>query len=407
MNTTQHAYKVIEAGDAASPKGFSSGGVHAGLKKKKRDFGWIVSEVPANAAGVYTVNPFKAAPLKVTEQTVKIHQTLRAIVVNSGVANACTGPKGYRDALAMRSKAAQELEVPVNEVAIASTGVIGTLLPMDAIYYGCSKIKEAAYQNSQYFNEAILTTDTTAKHIAVEVEIDHQIVTIGGTAKGSGMIHPNMATMLGFMTTDAVIDSKHLQGLLKEVVDDTFNMITVDGDTSTNDMVLVLANGKVSTNPLTPEHPAWNQFKAAFLKVAKHLAIAIAKDGEGATKLVKVKVTGAPTKTIAGQTAKGIISSNLVKTALFGEDPNVGRLSSAIGNFYPNVRPNEVNIWLCGTLVVNNGLPADFNESDLKAQMGNHIIDITATIGKGKYEQEAFGCDLSYDYVRINASYRT
>ncbi|WP_412521347.1 bifunctional glutamate N-acetyltransferase/amino-acid acetyltransferase ArgJ [Staphylococcus simulans] len=407
MNQTQQEFKVLKQGDVASPKGFKAGGLHVGLKKQKRDFGWIISEVPAQAAGIYTVNPFQAAPLKVTQQSIALNHEMRAIIVNSGVANACTGPQGYRDALAMRSRAAQTLEIPTDSVAIASTGVIGTLLPMDLIEYGCSQIKQPEYNQSTYFNNAILTTDTASKHIAVEVEINQKTITIGGTAKGSGMIHPNMATMLGFITTDAKIESHYLHALLKSVANDTFNMITVDGDTSTNDMVLVYANGLAENEALSPQHAEWAKFKAAFFKVAQYLAMSIAKDGEGATKLVRVKVNGAPSKHIAGQTAKGIISSNLVKTALFGEDPNIGRLASAIGNVYPEVKPHDVNIWLCDTLVVSNGLPVLFDESALKEKMSADYIEVIATIGKEKFSQEAFGCDLSYDYVRINASYRT
>lgn len=409
MNTQQEfkKIKVIKEGNIASPIGFSAGGVHAGLKKKNKDFAWLKSDVLANAAGVYTRNPFKAAPLKVTEQSIKQNKTLSAIVVNSAVANACTGPEGYRDALTMRKKAADVLNVPTETVAIASTGVIGTLLPMDKIAYGCELMQDQKNWNNQAFDEAILTTDKITKHLAVEVEISGQKVTIGGTAKGSGMIHPNMATMLGFITTDAKIAYEDLQKLLKEAVDDTFNMITVDGDTSTNDMVLTLANGLSGIKIQYCDEENWMLFKQAFKIVAKHLAMYIAKDGEGATKLIQVKIKGAQSKKIAGQVAKGIISSNLVKTAIFGKDPNIGRLASAIGNFYPQVNPHDVNIWLCGMLVVNHGLAAPFNELTLKKLMENELILVEATIGKEKFEQEAFGCDLTYDYVKINASYRT
>ncbi|WP_459469682.1 bifunctional glutamate N-acetyltransferase/amino-acid acetyltransferase ArgJ [Staphylococcus cohnii] len=394
-------------GDVGSPLGFIAGGIHAGLRRKKKDFGWIYSTTEATAAGVYTLNRFKAAPLKVTEDSININQTLQAVVVNSANANSCTGDRGIQDAKDTQSWVAERLNIEPHHVGVASTGVIGSFLPMDKIKYGVDHVLEDSYNQSAYFNQSILTTDTITKHLSVKVDIDNQTVTIGGTAKGSGMIHPNMATMLGFITTDAKVDSKALNQCLRQTTDHSFNMITVDGDTSTNDMVLCMANGQVNHHSLDENHPEWQKFVYAINYVARYLAQSIAKDGEGATKLVTAKVKGAIDIHEARKIAKSIVSSNLVKTAIHGEDANFGRIVAAMGYASKYIDPNSTNVKLCQVSVFKQGMSVAFDEAYLKQQLEADNIVIEATVGEGEGDATAYGCDLSYEYVRINASYRT
>ncbi|MDU9418507.1 bifunctional ornithine acetyltransferase/N-acetylglutamate synthase [Staphylococcus lloydii] len=400
-------FKIDESGDVSSPLGFISGGLHTGLRKSKHDFGWIYSTTEAQAAGVYTLNRFKAAPLQLTQDSIAVNHTLQAIVVNSAYANACTGEQGMKDAQDMQNWVATKLNIANHNVGVASTGVIGDCLPMDKIQYGADHALEEQYNVSENFNKAILTTDLFPKHVAVEVDIDGQKVTIGGTAKGSGMIHPNMATMLGFITTDASIAASKLQQVLKSAIDASFNMITVDGDCSTNDMVLFMANGQVNHNELDDKHPNWQAFVAAVQYVCSTLAKSIAKDGEGATKLVTSKVTGAENIDEARKIAKSIVSSNLVKTAIHGEDANFGRIVAAIGYASEMVNPNDTFVTLCRLPVVDKGVFLSFDEEEMKKRLREDNIVISAQVGNGEGQAVAYGCDLSYDYVRINASYRT
>lgn len=394
-------------GDVSSPLGYIAGGFHAGLRRKKKDFGWIYSTTEATATGVYTLNRFKAAPLKITEESINANKKLQAIVVNSANANSCTGEKGMQDALDTQSWVAERLNIDQQNVGVASTGVVGAFLPMDKIHYGTQHVLKEEYNNSQFFNQAILTTDTATKNLSVQVEIDGKTVTIGGSAKGSGMIHPNMATMLGFITTDANIDADTLDYCLKQATDQSFNMITVDGDTSTNDMVLCMANGQANNNKIDDLHPEWHKFVYAFNFVSQYLAKSIAKDGEGATKLVTAKVTGAPNVKEAKKIAKSIVSSNLVKTAIHGEDSNFGRIVTAIGYASQSVEPNETNVSFCQLPVLEQGIHVEFDEQLLKERLTEDNIVIEASVGNGDGEAAAYGCDLSYEYVRINASYRT
>ncbi|WP_323704439.1 bifunctional glutamate N-acetyltransferase/amino-acid acetyltransferase ArgJ [Mammaliicoccus sp. Dog046] len=398
---------ILNEGDVASPQGFVAGGLHVGLRREKNDFGWLYSSVPANCAAVYTQNAFKAAPLQVTEASINLEHKLSAVVINSAIANACTGERGLEDAKQTQNWVASKLHIPEHEIAVASTGLIGEFLPMDKISFGVDNINIYNESQSENFNEAILTTDTNTKHIAVEVEIDNKIVTVGGTCKGSGMIHPNMATMLGFMTTDANVGVDDLNYLLKGSVDDTFNMITVDGDTSTNDMVILLANGESKSTMLTQSHPDWEKFANAVKYVSEYLAKSIARDGEGATKLIKAHVTGAQTKEQNNIIAKTIVGSSLVKTAVHGCDPNFGRIAASIGYGDQTVNPSDINVWLCGHLLVKNGMINEYDELDLKAKMEQDTIDIHAVVGDTEHQSTAYGCDLSYDYVKINALYRT
>jgi glutamate N-acetyltransferase/amino-acid N-acetyltransferase len=398
---------ILKEESVTLPKGFKAGGMHCGIKRKKLDLGYIVSEVPATTAGVYTTNIFQAAPLLVTQESIAKENKIQAILVNSGNANACTGEQGLSDAFEMQKEFASQLAIDDHLVAVTSTGVIGELLPMDKLKAGIQQILHDEYENEDNFKQAILTTDTSMKQIAVQVKVNGKTVSIGGAAKGSGMIHPNMATMLGFVTTDANIAHDDLLYALKDVTNQTFNMITVDGDTSTNDMVLVLANGMAENNQLTKDHPDWEVFKEGLKIVCESLAKSIAKDGEGATKLIEVQVNGAFSNDAARAVGKAIISSNLVKTAIYGTDPNWGRIVSAIGYSGVPVEPNAIKVAIGPFLVFENGLPSPIIEADVKEYLELETIQIFVELNQGDYSATAWGCDLTYDYVKINASYRT
>ncbi|WP_079710449.1 bifunctional ornithine acetyltransferase/N-acetylglutamate synthase [Paraliobacillus ryukyuensis] len=407
QHVVEEKIKLVPGGNITSPMGFASGGLHCGIRKKKQDLGWIYSEKPATAAGVYTTNLFQAAPLQVTQESIATDKCLQGVIVNSGIANACTGQQGLADAYEMRQLFAAKMQIPPEYAAVASTGLIGELLPMDKVRSGIAQIDKEHEAQANKFERAILTTDTKEKSVAVTFEIDGQNVTIGGASKGSGMIHPNMATMLGFITTDATIDQHALQQALKQNTNRSFNMITVDGDTSTNDMVLVLANGMAENRVLTEEHTQWNVFLQGLYIVCEMLAKEIARDGEGASKLVEVNVTGAQTDEAAQAISKAIISSNLVKTAIHGADANWGRVITAIGYSRQTLDPNQVHLSLGTVDVVKDGMPIAFDEQAAKEQLLQDTVKIIATVGNGEGKATAWGCDLSYEYVRINASYRT
>lgn len=396
--------KVIE-GNIASPLGFSADGLHAGFKKRKMDFGWIVSEVPASVAGVYTTNKVIAAPLIVTRQSVKKAQKMKAIVVNSGVANSCTGVRGMEDAYTMQQWTANKLGVEPDLVGVASTGVIGDLLPMDTLKTGLSKL--VVNGNADEFSKAILTTDTVVKTVAVTEQFGRDEVTMAGVAKGSGMIHPNMATMLAFITCDANISSETLQLALSQNVETTFNQITVDGDTSTNDMVLVLANGCTLNDEILPDTAEFEKFSAMLHYVMQELAKKIAKDGEGASKLIEVVVKHAPNTFDARMMAKSVVGSSLVKTAIFGEDPNWGRILAALGYAGVDVPVDNIDIALGDVPVMLGSGPVAFDAEEMQDIMHEEVICITVDLHSGEATGKAWGCDLSYDYVKINALYRT
>ncbi|GGK31790.1 arginine biosynthesis bifunctional protein ArgJ [Caldalkalibacillus thermarum] len=397
----------VEHGSVTLAKGFQAGGLHCGLKRKRKDLGWIYSEQPAAAAAVYTTNAYQAAPLIVTRESIAVEQKIQGVVVNSGNANACTGQPGLADAYEMRRLMADQWGIEEHLVAVASTGVIGERLPMEKVRAGIAQSTRHEYQGVERFEEAILTTDTRTKHFAVQLEVDGQVITIGGAAKGSGMIHPNMATMLAFITTDACVEQPFLLEALREVTDQTFNMITVDGDTSTNDMVLVLANGKANHQPLTPAHPDWEMFKNGLAMVCRELAKQIARDGEGATRLIEVTVKGAPSEQAARGIAKAIIGSNLVKTAVYGKDPNWGRIVCAIGYSGETFDPEQVQVKIGPVTVVDQGLPVPFKEEDAQAALGEETVTIEVNLNMGEGTATAWGCDLTYDYIKINALYRT
>ncbi|MBS4213501.1 bifunctional ornithine acetyltransferase/N-acetylglutamate synthase [Neobacillus rhizophilus] len=405
--TSTNEIVVLENAGITLPQGYKAGGMHCGVKRKRLDLAYIVSEVPADVAGVYTTNLFQAAPLLVTQESIAKENKTQAIIVNSGNANACTGEQGIQDAYQMQKEFASQLNIQEHLVSVTSTGVIGELMPMDKITTGISQILQPEFEAEENFLQAILTTDTCAKHIAVQFTIDGKTVSIGGAAKGSGMIHPNMATMLGFVTTDANIAHEDLLSALREVTNQTFNMITVDGDTSTNDMVLVMANGLAENDQLTKEHPDWDVFVNGLKVVSETLAKKIARDGEGATKLVEVQVNGALTAEDARAVGKSIISSNLVKTAIYGTDANWGRIVTAIGYSGVPVEPNLVKVSLGSIPVFENGLPCPFDEVEAKSYLEQETVQIFVELNQGNSSATAWGCDLTYDYVKINASYRT
>ncbi len=396
--------KIID-GTIASPLGFSADGLHAGFKKKKLDFGWIVSEVPASVAGVYTTNKVIAAPLLVTKASIQKSQKLQAIVVNSGVANSCTGQQGLDAAYEMQSLTAQKLKIEPDLVGLASTGVIGEQLPMDALKNGLSQILVSG--KAEDFAEAILTTDTCTKTCVVTEEFGSDLVTMAGVAKGSGMIHPNMATMLAFITCDANISSATLQAALSQHVETTFNQITVDGDTSTNDMVLVMANACRQNEEILPDTEEFEKFSKMLRYLMADLAKKIAKDGEGATKLIEVNVRHAKDEQSGRMIAKSVVGSSLVKTAIFGQDPNWGRILAAIGYAGADVSVDNIDIWIEGIPVMQASSPVAFDPEETSDAMAGELLTLTIDLHDGAAEAQAWGCDLSYDYVKINALYRT
>ena len=396
--------KIID-GTIASPLGFSADGLHAGFKKKKLDFGWIVSEVPASVAGVYTTNKVIAAPLLVTKASIQKSQKLQAIVVNSGVANSCTGQQGLDAAYEMQRLTAQKLKIKPDLVGLASTGVIGEQLPMDALKNGLSRILVSG--KAEDFAEAILTTDTCTKTCVITEEFGSDLVTMAGVAKGSGMIHPNMATMLAFITCDANISSATLQAALSQHVETTFNQITVDGDTSTNDMVLVMANGCRQNEEILPDTEEFEKFSKMLRYLMADLAKKIAKDGEGATKLIEVNVRHAKDEQSGRMIAKSVVGSSLVKTAIFGQDPNWGRILAAIGYARADVSVDNIDIWIEGIPVMQASSPMAFDPEETSDAMAGELLTLTIDLNDGGAEAQAWGCDLSYDYVKINALYRT
>ncbi|HEX5850026.1 MAG TPA: bifunctional glutamate N-acetyltransferase/amino-acid acetyltransferase ArgJ [Rubrobacter sp.] len=380
-------------------------GVACGVRGERvTDLGLLFSGLPCETAAVFTRNALKGAPLAVTREAVEAGG-VRAVVVNSGIANAATGLGGIEDARAMQELAARELGIEAVEVAVASTGVIGARLPMDRISAG---VKAAAGGlGGDGFAGAILTTDTREKEAVTQVEIGGKTVTVGGTAKGSGMIHPNMGTMLAFLTTDAAVEKECLGETLRVVTDRTFNRVTVDGDTSPSDMALLMANGAAGNEPLGLDSPDYPAFAGAVESVARELAKEISRDGEGATRLVEVVVEGAAGEREATALAKSIVGSNLVKAAVFGEDANWGRVITAMGYSGVAFDPEGVDLWFGPVKVFSRGEPVPHEEAEANATLAGDEVKITARLGEGDASAVAWGCDLSYEYVRINGSYRT
>jgi len=372
----------------------------------RRDLGLLFSERECTAAAVFTRNALKGAPLEVTRGALG-SRGVRAAVVNSGYANAGTGKRGLADAYAMQVLAARALGIEPQEVAVASTGVIGERLPMGRISAGIDALTAELGRDGAGFAEAILTTDTRTKEAAARVEIGGTTVTVGGTAKGSGMIHPNMGTMLAFLTTDAGVEKGCLQETLSAVTERTFNRVTVDGDTSPSDLAILLANGAAGGATLTLDSREWSVFAGALESVARSLAKEIARDGEGATRLVEVVVEGAKDEASAAALAKSVVGSNLVKAAVFGEDANWGRVLTAMGYSGVNFEPGDVELWFGPVKVFEGGEPVPHEVAEANAALSSGEVKITARLKGGGASAAAWGCDLTYEYVRINGSYRT
>lgn len=402
-------FHYIENGTITSVQGFKANGIHCGLKKKKKDLSLIYSDVDCVAAGTFTLNKVCAAPVTISKGTIKQNPNkIRAILVNSGNANACTGQKGYDDAIEMQKYCAEVLNLSPNQVLISSTGVIGKLLDMDKLLAGIKKISKGLSENGGLLAaEGIMTTDKVIKSYAVEVKLSKGIVKIGAICKGSGMIMPNMATMLGFITTDAKIDHITLQDLLSECVNVSFNKISVDGETSTNDMVLILANGLSNTEINKINYDDYIIFKNALMDVCKTMAKSIVKDGEGATKFVTINVFGAKNLADVDKVAKSIANSPLVKTALFGEDANWGRIISAIGNSGAEIIPEKISIAFDNHIVLDNDYQIKLNEELAKSILSKPEFEINIDLNMGEAKGTWWTCDFSTDYVHINGSYRT
>lgn len=406
--------KKTEGGVTAA-KGFLAAGLAAGIKKgNTKDMAMVYSEIPCVAAGTFTTNVVKAAPVKWDQHIVYDQSVAQAIVCNSGVANACTGEEGYSYCRQTAEEAAGVLGIPTESVLVASTGVIGKQLPMEILKKGVKNLvpllsptREAGTLAAQ----SIMTTDTVSKEVAVELELGGKKVTIGGMCKGSGMIHPNMCTMLGFVTTDAAISKELLQKALSQVVADTYNMVSVDGDTSTNDTVLLLANGMAENPVITEENEDYKEFVKALLYVNTCLAKKIAADGEGARALFEVKVVGAATKEQAVTLSKSVITSNLTKAAIFGHDANWGRILCAMGYSGAKFDPEKVNLYFesaAGKLqIIENGVALDYSEEEATKILSEKEVTAIADIKMGEASATAWGCDLTYEYVKINADYRS
>lgn len=401
-------------GGVTAPKGYKASGIYAGIKKKRKDMALIYSVVPAKGAGVFTTNVVKAAPVLWDIKLTKESENIQAIIINSGVANACTGAEGDENNLLMAQCTAKELKLPENAVYTASTGVIGKQLPIDVITENIPQlIKELkdTVEAGTLAAESIMTTDTYSKECAVAFTIGEKGITIGGMAKGSGMIHPDMATMIGVVTTDAAISKELLQQAVKEDVQYTFNMISVDRDTSTNDSLLILANGLAGNDEITTKNEAYYEFCKALNTVTTNLAKMIAADGEGATKLLEATVKGANTREEAEVLSKAIITSNLVKTAVFGNDANWGRILCAMGYSGVDFDPYKVDLVIeskVGSLkLVEDGMAVDYSEEMATKILAAEEVKAIADVKQGAESATAWGCDFSYDYVKINADYRS
>lgn len=406
--------KIIEGGVTAA-KGFEAAAAAAEIKYKGRtDMALIYSEKPCKTAGTFTTNVVKAAPVKWDRAVVESKVKSQAVIVNSGIANACTGEDGIGYCRETAQEAAKILGVDAEGVLVGSTGVIGMQLPMDRIKAGIAKLAEtkgAGTSDGTEAAKAIMTTDTEKKEVAVTIEIGGKTVTIGGMAKGSGMIHPNMCTMLSFITTDAKISKKALQKALSTDIQDTYNMISVDGDTSTNDTVLLLANGMAGNEKIKVDTPEYDMFLEALHYVNETLAKKIAGDGEGATALFEAKIIGASTKEQAKTLAKSIVCSNLTKAAIAGHDANWGRILCAMGYSGAEFDPEKVDLYFeskAGKLkIIENGVALDYSEEKATEILSQPEITATADIKEGSAEAAAWGCDLTHGYIDINADYRS
>ncbi|MGK9369183.1 bifunctional glutamate N-acetyltransferase/amino-acid acetyltransferase ArgJ [Melioribacter sp. Ez-97] len=410
MNENKHmeivSDKEMKSGITA-PMGFLSAGLHCGIKRYKKDLALIVSEKPAVAAAIFTQNKVQAAPVILSKKHLNNGDKFRAIIVNSGNANACTGERGMKDAAEMAALTASALNIEPEEVFVSSTGVIGEPLPMEKIRTGIDKIVDMlSDDDSNAAAEAIMTTDTFPKFISVEFEVNGKTGTIGGIAKGSGMIHPNMATMLAFITTDVQVEKNYFQSALKKTADKTFNRITVDGDTSTNDMVIALANG-LSGVEIKEDDGSADVFESVLFEVMKKLAVDIVKDGEGATKLIEIVVEGALSDDDALKAARSVAHSPLVKTAVHGEDANWGRILAAVGYSGIEFNPDNFEIYINGTCILGKNYDVKLSIEEANKTLKPNEIELLIKLNEGSGKANYWTCDLSEEYVKINGSYRT
>lgn len=402
-------------GGVTAAKGFEAAAAAAAIKYQGRtDMALVYSEKPCHAAGTFTTNLVKAAPVKWDQKIVKESPYAQAVIVNSGIANACTGEEGMGYCKETAEEAAKVLGVPENAVLVASTGVIGMQLPMDRLKKGISLLKEAkgsTLEHGTAASKAIMTTDTVNKEIAVQVKLGGKTVTVGGMCKGSGMIHPNMCTMLAFVTTDANISKEMLQKCVSNDVKDTFNMISVDGDTSTNDTLLVLANGMAENPEITEENEDYKVFAKALNTVNTWLAKKMAGDGEGATALFEVKIVGAESKEQAVILSKSVVTSSLVKAAIYGHDANWGRILCAMGYSGAQFDPEKVDLFFESAAdkiqIIENGVAVNYSEEEATKILSEPEVTAIADVKMGDATATAWGCDLTYDYVKINADYRS
>ncbi len=406
--------KIITGGVTAA-KGFEAAAAEAQIKyKDRKDMALIYSQVPCVAAGTFTTNVVKAAPVRWDQEIVKKSANVHAVIINSGIANACTGEEGYGYCEQTAQAAERLLRIPASSVLVASTGVIGMQLPMDRIRDGVALLAEGKADTEEAGLEAakaIMTTDTKSKYAAAQVEIGGKTVTVGGMCKGSGMIHPNMCTMLGFVTTDAAITKEMLQKALSDDIKDTYNMVSVDGDTSTNDTVLLLANGMAGNPLIDRENEDYAVFKKALNYINTELAKKIAGDGEGATCLFEVKVIGAESKEQAVTLSKSVITSSLTKAAIYGHDANWGRILCAMGYSGASFDPDRVDLYFesaAGKLkIIENGVSTGYSEEMATKILSEEYVTATADIKMGEASATAWGCDLTHEYVNINADYRS
>ena len=411
---SENSMKVIEGGVTAA-MGFEAAGVEAAIKyQNRKDMAIVYSRTPCKAAGVFTSNVVKAAPVRWDREAVSHSSYVQAAIVNTGIANAATGQQGYEYCKRTAEKAAQLLGIDSDAVLVASTGVIGNQLPIDRILAGVEKLADAKSDTKEAADdaaEAILTTDTHSKQAAVQIEVGGKTVTVGGMCKGSGMIHPNMCTMLGFITTDIAISKELLQEALSEDVIDTFNMVSVDGDTSTNDTLVVLANGMAGNPEITTKNEDYNKFKEALNYIDTTLAKMMAGDGEGATALFETKVIHAATKKDARILSRSVISSSLCKAAIYGHDANFGRFLCALGYSGVEFDPEKIELYFendeKSILIYKDGAAVSYSEEEATQVLASPEVRILVDMHMGDAEATAWGCDLSYDYVKINADYRS
>ena len=396
------------SGGVTAARGYLAGGLYCGIRKVKKDIAIIYTPTPAAAAGVFTINKTQAACVLVDKIQLRNSTTCSAVVVNSGNANACTGERGLNDTWAIIEAAATSLHIPKDQVLVSSTGVIGQYLPMDKILPGIQQLStQLTPAGNTDASEAIMTTDTFSKEAAVKFTLGSAVVTIGGMAKGSGMIAPNMATMLAFITTDAVIDQSLLMKALQHANAKSFNRITVDGDMSTNDMALILANGEAKNSPIRDHTEEYQLFVSALEYVMIKLAKMIARDGEGATKLVEILVIGAKAEEEAAQAARSIANSNLVKTAIHGADANWGRILAAVGYSGIDFNPDLVEVAFGDVMILRKNYEIVLDEEKAKAVLSKDTVLVSVNLNQGTASARMWTCDLTKDYVHINASYRS